>query len=312
MMPLDDAQLDRAIGAVLGMAVADALGAGYEFNPPVLEPEPIVMRAGLFDIGEWTDDTAMAIPLLRAVAEGQRLDDEATLDGIVAAWYDWSRTAKDVGIQIASVLTAVGSAPTAANAREAAAALHHRTGRSGGNGSLMRTAPVALAYLVPDSTHELATAARAISELTHFDEDAGEACALWSLAIRHAILTGELDVRAGLAHIPIRRHGFWRNIFIKAAQIQPHEVGNNGWVIDALRSAWSAISHTSGFEAGVVKAVRCGHDTDTVAAIAGSLLGAVYGAQQIPSDWLGVLHGWGARDAAELQELVIAAVSQPR
>ena len=63
----------------------------------------------------------------------------------------------------------------------------------------MRTAPVALAYL--DDEAALVEAARAVSELTHYDPEAGDACVLWCLAIRHAILTGELDARIGLQHI---------------------------------------------------------------------------------------------------------------
>ena len=38
--------------------------------------------------------------------------------------------------------------------------------------------------------------------------------------------------------------------------------------------------------------MRGGYDTDTVAAIAGGLLGAVYGASAVPADWRRVLHGW--------------------
>ena len=78
--------------------------------------------------------------------------------------------------------------------------MHERTGRTAGNGSLMRTAPLALAYL--DDEAALVEAARAVSELTHWDPEAGDACVLWSLAIRHAILTGQLDARIGLQHIP--------------------------------------------------------------------------------------------------------------
>ena len=67
----------------------------------------------------------------------------------------------------------------------------------------MRTAPVALAYL--DDEAALVEAARAVSELTHYDPEAGDACVLWCLAIRHAILTGVLDARIGLQHIDADR-----------------------------------------------------------------------------------------------------------
>ena len=59
----------------------------------------------------------------------------------------------------------------------------------------MRTSPVALAHL--DDPQRLTAAAEAVSALTHTDERAGQACALWSHAIRHAVLEGELDLCLG-------------------------------------------------------------------------------------------------------------------
>ena len=73
---------DRALGAILGSATGDALGAPYEFQPSLPSDDAVVMRAGgAFDweLGEWTDDTSMAVPILRALADGRELTDEATL-----------------------------------------------------------------------------------------------------------------------------------------------------------------------------------------------------------------------------------------
>jgi ADP-ribosylglycohydrolase len=79
--------------------------------------------------------------------------------------------------------------------------VHERTGRSAGNGSLMRTGAVALAHL--EDPAALVEAAMGVSALTHHDPQAGEACALWCLMIRQAVLTGSLDdVRANLEHLP--------------------------------------------------------------------------------------------------------------
>ena len=75
------------------------------------------------------------------------------------------------------------------------------------NGSLMRTAPVALAYL--DDEAGLVAAARKVSELTHYDADAGDACVLWCTAIRHAVLTGQLDVRLGLGPLSMIASASW-------------------------------------------------------------------------------------------------------
>src|SRR4051812_14153511 len=228
---------DRGAGAVLGMAAGDALGAPYEFHGPFPDDfVPAMTGGGGFgwEPGEWTDDTSMAVPILQAAAAGKDLADEATRDEIVAAWTEWSRTAKDVGNQTRAVLGSA-SAPTAAASREAAHAVHERTARSAGNGSLMRTAPVALAYL--DDEAGLIAAARAISHLTHFEADAGDACVLWCLAIRHAILTGELDLRRGLAALPEERRSRWRELLDEAEGKAPRDFSKNGWVVQALQGA---------------------------------------------------------------------------
>ncbi len=129
--------------------------------------------------GEWTDDTSMAVPILRTLARGGDPADESSLDGLVAAWAAWAQTAPDVGIQTRNVLTGL-EARTAAHSRAAARQEHEYKGQSAGNGSLMRTAPLVLGYLRDDDDEEakLAEAARAISDLTHFEADAGDGCVL--------------------------------------------------------------------------------------------------------------------------------------
>jgi ADP-ribosyl-[dinitrogen reductase] hydrolase len=148
-MTLTTAQIDRAAGALLGTAAGDALGAPYEFGPPRgPELEVAMVGGGPWEPGEWTDDTSMAIAIAEVAATGADLRDEEALDALVRRWHEWSQDAKDIGIQTRSVLRAAHwLGLNARTAREASAALHERTGRTGGNGSLMRTAPVALAYL---------------------------------------------------------------------------------------------------------------------------------------------------------------------
>src|SRR5690606_4827750 len=90
--PLTTAQRDRAVGAMVGLAVGDALGAGYEFGPAVPPDEVAMIGGGLGDFapGEWTDDTSMAIPMLRALARGLDLAAAPTQDLIVEDWVEWS------------------------------------------------------------------------------------------------------------------------------------------------------------------------------------------------------------------------------
>lgn len=306
-----DVLVDRAAGAVLASACGDALGAGYEFGPPMPQAVPVRMKGGgAFEWapGEWTDDTAMAVPILRVLARGAELEG-AALDEIAAAWIDWSATAKDVGHQTRVVCEAAADR-TAAALQSAARSFADAHPRSAGNGSLMRTTPVALAHL--DDPEAVARDARTISGLTHADTLAGDACVLWSLAIRSAVVLGEPRLRDGLTALPEDRRGYWGELIDEAELGKPADFPKNGWAGAALQGAWSAIVTGSGVVDVLERAVRGGNDTDTVAAIAGGVAGAMAGAAAIPDEWRRIVHGWPGLTADGLADLAAAAVTARR
>src|SRR6478736_1644312 len=107
LMTSTTAQLDRAVGVLLGTAAGDALGAPYECGPPRGPKLEVAMVGGGsfgWEPGEWTDDTAMAIAIAEVAATGVDLREEEALDAIVRRWDEWMQTAKDVGIQTSNVL----------------------------------------------------------------------------------------------------------------------------------------------------------------------------------------------------------------
>ena len=111
-----------------------------------------------------------------------------------------------------------------------------------------------------------------------------------------------------------------RSVWMPPNRRAPRRSPNNGWVVAALQAAWSAIATTpvpvDDPDAGVFRAhhlglaldaaVRAGYDTDTVAAIAGGLLGAAYGASAVPGRWRYLLHGWPGITAHGLVALATA------
>jgi ADP-ribosyl-[dinitrogen reductase] hydrolase len=123
-------------------------------------------------------------------------------------------------------------------------------------------------------------------------------------------------------HIDADRRGLWSIRLDAAEASQPSDFTSNGWVVEALQGAWSAITTTSVPQDDPAKgvfrvdhlrraldaAVRDGGDTDTVAAIAGGLLGAVYGASAVPAQWRRVLHGWPGLATRELVALATRIV----
>ncbi|WP_229684203.1 ADP-ribosylglycohydrolase family protein [Nocardia camponoti] len=293
-------------GVLVGGAAGDALGAGYEFSIPGRDAVIGMVGGGPFDWapGEWTDDTSMALAVAFASINGPGTDLEAVAAGFIA-WYD-SRP-PDIGNQTRKVLSA-----RPASAQEMQLKAMSLTGRTGGNGSLMRTAPVALAYL--DDADECIAAAGRIGLLTHADEHAVEACKLWTYAVRHAVLNANFDgVREYVATSP--QAEYWTERLDEAERGTPPDFANNGWVVHALQTAWWAITSTDQstpdhLPLALTACVRAGNDTDTTAAIAGGLLGARWGASAVPAEWRSLLHGYPGLTGADLPDLALRVASR--
>jgi ADP-ribosyl-[dinitrogen reductase] hydrolase len=305
---------DRSVGVVVASAAADALGAPHEFGPALGLAQVLAMTGGGpfgWAPGEWTDDTQQALAVLAPLAAGTRRPDQVVraVEAGLISWFDHGPT--DVGSQTHAVLGGArrGRVDLATTAARYQAGHPDRAG----NGSLMRTGPVALIH--PDGAGSdldphldtVAGLAAAVSALTHPHPDAVDACVLWSLAIARAIdlppgeppdwvsLVGE-----GLDHLAVDRRGRWADRLEACRTTPPEAFTTNGWVVGALQAALAAITQTpipagspscTHLRLAVERAIRIGHDTDTVAAIAGALLGACWGATAVPFAWRRPLHG---------------------
>jgi ADP-ribosylglycohydrolase len=307
-------------------AVGDALGAGYEFATPPGPGSAAEFRVGTLTggaPGTWTDDTELTWCVLDALAEHRaargapvRADDPAVGDGIAARFSDWfDGDPADVGSTTAA---AFAGERTAAGLTATARAHQDRTGRGAGNGSLMRTGPVALATVAatPGAATDAAIAAgaRAVSDLTHGDPEAGDACVLWSVAIDRAARSGRLDgIRDGLALIPDARRARWERLLDDAATRPPTSFTPNGYAPTALAAALAAIWQTPvpaeqpcrHLEASLHTVIGVGDDTDTTAAIAGGLLGAAWGATAVPWRLRRHVRGWPGLRAGDLGALAV-------
>jgi ADP-ribosylglycohydrolase len=326
---LDAATIDRAVGAVLASAAGDALGAPYEFDAPNPDAPCALEGGGHFgwEPGEWTDDTQMALAVLTVLAEGSA--DPGAIGDEMVRWY--ASGPRDVGNQTRAVLGA--AARTGTTARAAAREFQQRSPDAAGNGALMRTGPVAVANL--GDRDAVAALATAVAELTHPHPDSVDACVLWSLAVERAIMTARPDQRfdwaaavaAGLDHVVPDRRDLWRSRIDAAVGRDPVEFhANNGWIVAAFQAALAVITTTADethalpchhLTAALRRAARSGGDTDTVAGIAGALLGARWGATAVPLAWRRHLHGrrlYGeaALTAADLDALARLAVRRGR
>ncbi|PWV47822.1 ADP-ribosylglycohydrolase family protein [Nocardiopsis sp. L17-MgMaSL7] len=313
---------DRAAGVLLGAACGDALGVPYEFAARLSEEEvPAMVGGGLgpYAPGEYSDDTQMAVCIAESLRDHDDPRSGPALEQTARAFLTWRRDgATDIGAQTARVLgdTERALADDGAGETGAAEAMTRLSARmfgagerSAGNGSLMRTAPLALAHL--DDRHQLAETVRVYSLLTHGDPLAAQACVLWCEAIRQAVVDGSDEgPRSGLDLLESHDRDTWAGHLAEAEDSPPRAFAPNGFVVRALQAAWSAIAHTpveagdrNRYAAPVWAAVRAGDDTDTVAAIAGALVGARWGRSAVPEEYLAAVHGWPGYQADGLAKL---------
>jgi len=278
---------DRYRGCLLGLAVGDALGGPVEFmSSAEISARHGRLRemvgGGWLELapGEYTDDTQLALVIARSIA---RLGSVAPAD-IAGGFVAWYRSApKDVGN---TTSRSIRHLIAGASWREAGRETDRAMGaRGAGNGSLMRTAPIALACW-PDR-EALDRLGREVSAITHANRLATGACVAFDRALA-AVLEGAGDPLAAAAGVD---DADVRAVVLAVPDLSHQEVRSGGFVLETLQAAlWSCARHDD-FEETVVEAVNLGGDADTTGAVAGALAGACYGVSAIPARWLSVLQG---------------------
>jgi ADP-ribosyl-[dinitrogen reductase] hydrolase len=275
---------ERAVGGILGLALGDALGAPFEFRWSHDVPEPLpAFELGWMGRppGSWTDDTAMARNLGRSLAEREGLD----TDDVLRRHLDWLSTGPpDVGNQ-----TRLALQEAKEGTPEPARVVFDRRGPevSAGNGSVMYCAPLGIAYARrPEELHRLASD---LSAITHWDERCRTACVAVTLAVA-ALVRGEPSERAVVEAVTSvrEREGAeeLEHLVETAGVSRPIDGPDQGFTLFTAAVALRLAAHERPFEDGLREVVALGGDTDTNAAVAGALLGALHGRAALPSAWL--------------------------
>jgi ADP-ribosyl-[dinitrogen reductase] hydrolase len=282
---------DRRRGALIGLAVGDALGAAVEFQSPGSFAPVTGYRSGGphgLQAGEWTDDASMALALADSIASvGWDLNDQA--DRYVQWWktgkYSVNGRCFDIGITTRSALGKFV-------ADKDALASGDRSDSASGNGSIMRLAPVPIRYagLYPSKVEEISRLAEESSLPTHASEQCVSACRYLATVLA-ALIHGENrdevlspdwkplqllnDIKPLHPLIQEVAQGSFR-------QKQPPAIQGSGWVVRSLEASLWAFHDADTFEEAVLKAVNLGDDADTTGAICGQLAGAFWGESKIP------------------------------
>lgn len=311
MRPEEAAARDRAAGALLGLAVGDALGTTLEFAARDSAPRVTdLVGEGPFHLaaGQWTDDTSMALCLADSLVEGgpeRGLDPGDLMRRFVRWWKDGENSATgdcfDIGATTVDALARFERTGEPLAGSEAP--------RSAGNGSLMRLSPVAIRWWNDPGAAQ--AAARLQSRTTHGAEEAVEACAYFVELLVEAI--GGSPADTVLRPREHRGGGGVAAIAAGSFRKKPRDgISSSGYVVHTLEAALWAVSRADSFREAVVEAVNLGDDADTVGAVTGQLAGALFGRSGIPESWLAEV-AWRERleeRAAQLFDLGTAAADR--
>ena len=277
---------ERFQGALLGLAVGDALAAHTQFRKPgAFSPVGDILGGGPFDLprGAWTDDTAMALLLAESLLEREGFEAQDQVNRYVR----WQRegygsaTGQCVGI--------------AANvARSLATALYKHQPFSGSHDpaqldkeSLSRVAP-AVMYFFSDAPTAVARAAEA-ARIT-----AQAPIVLDCVRLLAAMVWQALAGRDKAAVLKPPRES-WTSAHTRAEVLavyegsytrsMPPDITGGGHIVQALEAALWAFQRGETFREGALLAANLGRDSDVVTAVYGQLAGAYHGVSAIPGIW---------------------------
>jgi ADP-ribosyl-[dinitrogen reductase] hydrolase len=281
----------RTVAALIGLALGDALGTTVEFAPPgSFEPITDLVGGGPFNLkaGQWTDDTSMALCLATSLVTCQGFDPADQMQRYLRWYRDGylSSTGQcfDIGNTVQAALSRF--------ARDANPIAGSPSPRSAGNGSLMRLAPVPMAW-----SHDMDVAvamAAVMSRTTHGAVEAVDACRYYTTLLVGAI--NGMD-RAELLERDYQRDAaIWQGAPLAPGVAlvaegsfrhkEPPHIRGTGYVVHSLEAALWALYRADSFAHGALLAANLGDDADTTAAIYGQLAGPVFGYDALPSAWL--------------------------
>ena len=287
--------MSKCIDGIIGHAIGDAMGVPTEFLiGEKLQKHPVTKMIGYgshnVPAGCWSDDTTMEVCLIESFIKNNGFN----YDDIMHNFYDWLKEAKftatdeqfDAGRTcIQSIINwSKGVEPLECGLKDEF---------DNGNGSLMRILPVALySYYKNLKDDEVIKLTNEVSSLTHAHDISRLGCYIYVRYVMF-LLTG-LDKKEAYNKIKELDYSFYSDYArekynrILNEEINKYhfdDISSRGYVVDTLEAAlWCVLVH-SNYEDTILEAINMGNDTDTVAAIAGSMAGILYGYDSFPKEW---------------------------
>ncbi|WP_170270562.1 ADP-ribosylglycohydrolase family protein [Heliorestis acidaminivorans] len=278
------------VGALMGLAVGDALGTPIEgVEKTVLDRIPInTMIQGEFPLGTWSDDTSLTFCLVKNIIEKGYCIEH--LKDLYLKWYnEGEMTATGYAFSVGDTIKkALEKLNNGINPLESG----DKAEKSNGNGSLMRILPASIYF---SKSKDMCHFIQQNSSITHAHQISNLACLLYSFMVK-ALLAGKQKSEAYYYMIEeankLKSEEKFSTEWVHFDHILTGSIldGNKkisagSYVVLTLEAALWAFMKTDTYKDCMLKVINLGGDTDTVAAIAGGLAGLHYGYSEIPEEW---------------------------
>lgn len=283
--------LNNIRAVILGHAIGDALGVPVEFKSrETIKKKPVTDMIGYgtygMPAGTWSDDTSMTLCALESL-RNNKVDYDDIMNNFKKWYYNEDFTATGVVFDIG-----IASRKAINNY------VYHNCSTdncgcsdvmSNGNGSLMRIHPFVLyAYYNGIEDDDFVDIIAKASALTHAHQCSIDGCVIYAYVLKELLDNPtKSSVYNGLnkAKNKINTSYYTRLLADDIGKFDKSAIKSSGYIVDSLEAAIWCLLTTESYSECVLKAVNLGDDTDTVAAIAGGLAGALYGIDAIPHKW---------------------------
>lgn len=297
MMILSEVRItkDKIKAVILGHAVGDALGVPVEFcSRAELDENPVEDMIGFgtypYPKGTWSDDTSMTLCAFDVLKDGE-LDWNRIMQNF-KRWFDRgeytpSGVCFDIGgacMRAINNYSLYGMPSLECGGREE---------HSNGNGSLMRILPFILYAVFGGFDGDAVEMLHNASSLTHAHTRSKIGCGIYYFVMRELLREPSVDsVYRGL-ELARKQYFIYPEFYYYNRIFDPEfknfsrdKIKSSGYIVETLEAALWCLLNSYNYRECVLMAVNLGDDTDTVAAVAGGLAGALYGYDSIPAEWL--------------------------
>ena len=282
--------------AIIGLAIADALGVPIEFNKREQLQDNLTTEMagyGTYNVekGSWSDDTSMTLCLIDAINKTGKIVPKDIMENFVK-WVKYQEfTPSGVLFDIGG--TCMQAIENYYDYDETPIECGLAEEENNGNGSLMRISPIIYyAYAKDLNDSDIYNIVKDVSSLTHRHPISIMACYMYVLygieLLRGKSLKEAYDIIKTKDYSMFddyTKSKYNRVLKDDISKLSIDEIKSTGYVVDTLEATFWSLLTTDNYNDSIIKAINLGNDTDTIGACTGALSGMYYGIDSIKESW---------------------------